>query len=49
MSARVSTSRAVALTLTLVLALMPALAIAADGKVQILFTGDNGGEVSPCG
>lgn len=38
-----------AVLLTVVMALVPALALAADGKVHILFTGDNGGEVSPCG
>ena len=31
------------------LLLTPALALAADGRITVLFTGDNGGEVSPCG
>ena len=32
-----------------VLCVAPAAARAADDKVRIAFTGDNGGEVSPCG
>ncbi|MBX5483340.1 MAG: hypothetical protein IRZ16_16085 [Myxococcaceae bacterium] len=41
---------------TLAAALLVALCLvplsgahAADGKLRIVFTGDNGGEVSPCG
>lgn len=37
------------LLLTAALLLTPALALAADKPVTFLFTGDNGGEVSPCG
>ena len=34
----------------LVLALaVPLVAAAAEQKLTVLFTGDNGGEVSPCG
>lgn len=29
--------------------LLPLTASAAEGRLTILFTGDNGGEVSPCG
>jgi len=35
--------------LALVLGLVPASAFAAEGSVTLLFTGDNGGEVAPCG
>ena len=35
--------------LALVLGFVPALALAADKPVTLLFTGDNGGEVAPCG
>lgn len=37
------------LLLALSLLLTPALALAAEKPVTILFSGDNGGEVSPCG
>ena len=33
----------------LVLLSLPLTAFAAEGKLTVLFTGDNGGEVSPCG
>jgi len=38
----------------LLLALAPALALAADGagsakKLTLVFNGDNGGEIAPCG
>lgn len=29
--------------------LLPLTASAAEGRLTLLFTGDNGGEVSPCG
>jgi hypothetical protein len=35
--------------LAILVALLPALALAADRKLTILFTGDNGGEIAPCG
>ncbi len=31
------------------LVLLPALALAGPKKLTILFTGDNGGEIAPCG
>lgn len=37
----------------LLLALVPALALAAEGagpkKLTLVFNGDNGGEIAPCG
>ncbi|HZA50956.1 MAG TPA: hypothetical protein VE549_09455 [Myxococcaceae bacterium] len=33
----------------LALLFLPWAAMAAEGKLTVLFTGDNGGEVSPCG
>ncbi len=33
----------------LLMALLPTGALAADRKLTLLFTGDNGGEVAPCG
>lgn len=43
-------SPALALALALVASLLlPLTASAAEGRLTILFTGDNGGEVSPCG
>jgi hypothetical protein len=35
--------------LTLALLLIPGLALAAPKKLSLLFTGDNGGEIGPCG
>ena len=40
--------RALALT-ALALLLVPFVASAAPKKVVLLFTGDNGGEIAPCG
>jgi hypothetical protein len=33
----------------LVLLLTPLMAVAAPKQVVLLFTGDNGGEIAPCG
>lgn len=45
-----TTAKAFAAALVLALGLAPVSdARAADGKLRIVFTGDNGGEVSPCG
>jgi hypothetical protein len=35
--------------LTLGMLLIPGLALAAPKKLTVLFTGDNGGEIGPCG
>ena len=35
--------------LVLAVALLPALAIASPKKLTLLFTGDNRGEIGPCG
>jgi hypothetical protein len=35
--------------LALGLLLIPGLALAAPKKLTVLFTGDNGGEIGPCG
>jgi len=40
---------AAAKLLTLALLLIPGLAPAAPKKLSLLFTGDNGGEIGPCG
>ena len=37
------------LPLFLALLLAPALAFAQPNKLTVLFTGDNGGEIGPCG
>ncbi len=33
----------------LALALLPGLALGSPQKLTVLFTGDNGGEIAPCG
>lgn len=38
-----------ALLAAVLILLVPSFALAADGDLTLLFTGDNGGEVAPCG
>jgi hypothetical protein len=41
--------RLVSMWVALCLGLVPQLALGAEKPVTLLFTGDNGGDVAPCG